>query len=185
MDMMKCKTCKKPIPEGRLRALPNTTHCSECSQEEAVGCVDIVYHKTGNTIQVMPKEQADAINKVAKRSTFGTLASMKGSSGGGERKGRYEHQVPIIRQSTHDDFELVGRKVMEHVELGDRKAAEAEIEESLRSRLISPAQSRRLREMLEQLMPRPVESVQLERNECVDDEVEWAFRNWKNGKVYR
>lgn len=185
MDTMKCKGCGDKIPEGRLKALPNTVHCSGCSQEQAVGCVDIVYHKTGNTIQVMPKEQADAVNKVAKRSTFGTLASMKGASGGGEKKGRYEHQVPIIRKSTQEDFELAGEKMMNWVELGDRDRALAEINDCLRSRLITPAQSRQLGELLQQLMPAPKQPVQPIRDDRVSEETQWAFKNWKNSKVYR
>jgi len=182
---MKCKSCGEPIPEGRLKALPNTMHCSECSQEEAVGCVDIVYHKTGNTIQVMPKEQADSINRAARRSGFGSLASMKGGSGGNERKGRYEHRVPIIRQSTEEDFELAGQRMMEHVEMGDRKRALTDIEDSLRSRLISPTQARQLRALLDQMMPEPVESRPDMREEILDQETQWAFRNWKNCKTLR
>jgi hypothetical protein len=185
MDMIKCKICREPIPEGRLKALPNTVHCSGCSREEAVGCVDIVYHKTGNTIQVMPKEQADAVNKAAKRSGFGTLTSMKGGSGGGEKRGRYEHQVPFIRRSTQEDFELCGSRMMAWVDLGNKKRALADIEDSLRSRLISPAQARQLRALLDQMMPEPVESRPDVREGVLDQETQWAFKNWKNCKTIR
>jgi len=62
---MKCTQCSNPIPKQRLKALPHTKVCVECSTEDAKGAVDIVYHKTGNTIQIMDKESADAINKAS------------------------------------------------------------------------------------------------------------------------
>lgn len=31
--MKKCAKCTKPIPEGRLKALPNATTCVACSNE--------------------------------------------------------------------------------------------------------------------------------------------------------
>ena len=64
---MNCIHCKKEIQEQRIIALPNTKTCIECSTTEQVGCVDITYHKTGNTIQVMDKESAAKINKLAQR----------------------------------------------------------------------------------------------------------------------
>ena len=51
--------------------------CVSCSEVETYGCVDIVYHKTGNTVQVMTKEQAASVNKHA-RKRFGTV--LKGGS---------------------------------------------------------------------------------------------------------
>jgi len=150
-----------------------------------VGCVDIVYHKTGNTIQVMPKEQADAVNKAAKRSGFGTLTSMKGGSGGGEKKGRYEHQVPFIRRSTQEDFELVGQKMMTWIEAGDRKRAEVTIGRAKESRLIGPAHVRQLQTILEQMMPSPVEMTEPERVDLISEETFWSFNNWHNCKIRR
>ena len=37
------------------------------------GCVSITYHKTGNTIQIMPKEQAKRIRKLTERRGYGTM----------------------------------------------------------------------------------------------------------------
>lgn len=33
--MRPCTKCNQPIPEGRLKALPNTTVCTACSSENA------------------------------------------------------------------------------------------------------------------------------------------------------
>lgn len=181
---MQCKGCGNLIPAGRLKAFPATVHCVECSQVEAVGCVDIVYHKTGNTIQVMPKEQADMVNRAAKRSGFGSLAAMRGGSGGGPT-GKYVHNVPLIRKSTEEDFELVGQEMMGWIEAGDRRRAAKCIDQAKESRLIGPAQVRQLRTILEQMMPSPVEMAEQERVELVSEETLWAFNNWRNCKTKR
>ncbi len=150
---MLCKSCRTTIPAQRLKALPGTLHCANCSPVEAVGCVDIVYHKTGNTIQIMPKEQAQAINKSARRSGFGSLASMRGG-GGSEKTGAYVHQVPLIRQATREDFNLAGERMMHFVELGMREKALCEIVESHKSRLITSAHARQLKSIVDQFFPR-------------------------------
>ena len=64
---MKCIKCSNSISQQRLKVLPSTKVCVNCSTVEAVGCVDICYHKTGNTIQVMDKESAAKINKLSQR----------------------------------------------------------------------------------------------------------------------
>jgi len=67
--MTKCK-CKNIIPPQRI-ALGYTV-CVNCSSTEAYGCVNITYHKTGNTIQVLPKAQAARIRKLSARRGYGT-----------------------------------------------------------------------------------------------------------------
>ena len=70
--------CTHNIPKQRL-ALGYTT-CVECSTEEKLGCIDTINHKTGNTIQVMSRSDADQASKLTKRAGFGTLRAItKGS----------------------------------------------------------------------------------------------------------
>jgi len=45
MNKMKCIKCQEPIPEGRLKALPETRTCTECSTTSAWYLRNIV---TGN-----------------------------------------------------------------------------------------------------------------------------------------
>ena len=68
---MICKSCKTTIPQGRVDL--GYTECVDCSTVEAVGCVDICYHKTGNTIQILPKAQAQRIRKLTERRGYGTM----------------------------------------------------------------------------------------------------------------
>jgi hypothetical protein len=145
---MNCKQCGEKIPIQRLKILPNSKECVKCSTTEAVGCVDMVFHKTGNTIQILPKSDADKINKLARRTTFGAMSSLKGGSGK-EDKIRLKGTTAVIRKSTEDDFKLVGEKMMYWLELGYINKAIDVINSSFQSRLISAAQLNRLRTILD------------------------------------
>jgi hypothetical protein len=67
--MTKCR-CNNIIPPQRLAL--GYKECVNCSSTEAYGCVAITYHKTGNTIQIMPKAQAARIRKLTARRGYGT-----------------------------------------------------------------------------------------------------------------
>jgi len=67
---MKCK-CKKPIPNGRVRL--GFKVCISCSSVEAYGCAPLINHKTGNSIQIMSKSDADKIAKMTQRRGYGTM----------------------------------------------------------------------------------------------------------------
>ncbi len=72
--MNKCK-CGIMIPEGRINLGYIT--CVNCSTTEQYGCVAISNHKTGNTIQVVSKQVADNINRLASRKGYGVMSGMK------------------------------------------------------------------------------------------------------------
>ena len=67
---MKCK-CKNIIPQARLDL--GYTSCVSCSKTEPYGCISLIYHKTGNTIQILPKAQAKRIRKLTERRGYGTM----------------------------------------------------------------------------------------------------------------
>ena len=70
--------CKHKIPKARL-ALGYTT-CVACSTEEKLGCIDTINHKTGNSIQVMSRSDADQASKLLKRAGYSTLRALSGKS---------------------------------------------------------------------------------------------------------
>ncbi len=111
---MKCK-CEVEIPQARV-ALGYRV-CVDCSQEQPVSCVDIIYHKTGNTIQQCTKEQADAIRKASRRSGFGAAAGMRA---GGEPKPKIKltrRPMPALaRRITLEDLDAIGREAMSVLE---------------------------------------------------------------------
>ena len=69
---MKCK-CKNIIPNGRVRL--GFRVCVTCSSVEAYGCAPLINHKTGNSIQIMSKSDADKIAKMTQRRGYGTMLS--------------------------------------------------------------------------------------------------------------
>lgn len=182
---MKCIKCRSSIPEQRLKALPDTKVCVECSSEKAVGAVDIVYHKTGNTIQIMDKDSADAINKSARRTGFGSLRAMRGGSGGETGKVELGARGMIPRVQTQEDFERVGKEMMDLIDWKDRSDIIKFLEEKLHCRAISGTHYRKLVDILGQFKPED-DIVIEDQAECnTSDDIQYVFRNWKNSKVYK
>lgn len=182
---MKCISCKAIIPEQRLKMLPHTKECVECSSEEAKGAVNIVYHKTGNTIQIMDKAQADVINKSARRSGFGSLRAMKGGSGGADMKVKLGTTSIIPRQPTREDFENTCREMMEIMEWKDREGIIKYLNDKLNQRSISSSQFRQLNDILNQFIPDEKKLVKEKEEVKLDDDIQWAFKNWKNSRSFK
>ena len=67
---MKCK-CNKIIPKIRLEL--GYKVCIGCSTVEAYGCAPLNNHKTGNSIQIMSKSDAEKIAKMTQRRGYGTM----------------------------------------------------------------------------------------------------------------
>lgn len=69
---MKCN-CNNTIPEGRVRL--GFKVCVDCSTVERYGCAPLINHKTGNSIQIMSRAEADRIAKISRRRGYGTMLS--------------------------------------------------------------------------------------------------------------
>jgi hypothetical protein len=179
---MICKSCKTTIPQGRVDL--GYTECVDCSTVEAVGCVDICYHKTGNTIQVMDKASAEKINKLSQRSGYGIMRGLRGGSTPKSTTPITGSSNRMLRMPTREDFERAGQTTMSILDSKGKDSAIKYIEEALVSRMISGSHRRQLLEIVNTFAPDPVvEKTVVE--DTVDEEIQFAFRNWKNSKVYR
>ena len=67
---MICK-CNKLIP--KLRVKLGYRVCISCSTTEQYGCAPLINHKTGNSIQIMSKSDAEKIAKMTQRRGYGTM----------------------------------------------------------------------------------------------------------------
>ena len=76
LEMIDCVRCNGPMPKLRFEKY-GYRHCLKCSTEERVGGVPITNHKTGNTIQVLPKEVADNFIRLNSRKGYGVCSGMK------------------------------------------------------------------------------------------------------------
>lgn len=59
---MNCQACGKEIPNERLEALPNTTHCVKCSKVKSPVGFMVFDHKTAPTLVLVDPEDMDALN---------------------------------------------------------------------------------------------------------------------------
>jgi hypothetical protein len=115
---MNCK-CKKIIPQARLDL--GYTVCVECSTVEKLGCIDTINHKTGNTIQVMSRDDADKASKLTKRAGFGTLRSLRGASVKSNTK--ILHGCRLTSIGNQKLYEQVGKTYVDYYDV-DTKLAE-------------------------------------------------------------
>ena len=181
---MNCIHCKVEIQKQRLQALPNTKTCTKCSTTEQVGCVDICYHKTGNTIQITDKETAKRINKLAQRAGYGIMRGLRGGSTPKSTTKIVSNSGRVMRMPTKEDFNRAGEQVMSIMESKGKDSAIKYIDEVLESRMISGSHHRQLKEIVNTFMPDPVVEYSV-KEEVIDEEIQFAFRNWKNSSVYR
>lgn len=142
---MNCTKCNTQIPQKRYQL--GFRECVSCSEVETYGCVDIVYHKTGNTVQVMSKDQAASINKYS-RKRFGTV--LKGGS-----KSTTYNPGKIVNGGassafvgTPQLFEEVGAKAMKILDIKGFEAASLFIDKQVQELYISGSQSFKLKRIL-------------------------------------
>tara|TARA_Y100000004_G_C8796882_1_gene361698 strand:- start:175 stop:384 length:210 start_codon:yes stop_codon:yes gene_type:complete len=67
---MKCK-CGQVIPQGRLDL--GYKVCVKCSTVQRYGCAPVINHKTGNSIEILSREDAETIAKLTRRKGYGTM----------------------------------------------------------------------------------------------------------------
>ena len=135
--------CTHNIPKQRL-ALGYTT-CVECSTEEKLGCIDTINHKTGNSIQVMSRDEADQAVKLTKRAGFGTLRAItKGSS---QRKTKYQYDGCSTSQvGSQKLYEHVGKTYIDYLDV-DKDIAERYLTRSLANLEISELQYNKIKQI--------------------------------------
>jgi len=135
--------CTHNIPKQRL-ALGYTT-CVECSTEEKLGCIDTINHKTGNSIQVMSRAEADQAIKLTKRAGFGTLRAItKGSS---QRKTKYQYDgCSTSHVGSQELYEHVGKTYIDYLDV-DKDIAERYLTRSLDNFEISQLQYNKIKQL--------------------------------------
>jgi hypothetical protein len=171
---MHCVKCKQVIPQGRLAL--GYKECVSCSTVEAVSCVDITYHKTGNTIQVMDKTTADKVNKLAQRAGYGIMRGLRGGKAP-KSNTRLTGSVAIFRQATEDDYMRYLKELEQNLDRGRDWCIEW-IESLYDARAINSKHIFNLRTIINTLLPKPQQPTYTEEVN-IDEEITYAFRNWK------
>ena len=127
--------CNHNIPQARLDL--GYTVCVECSTEEKLGCIDTINHKTGNTVQVMSREDADKASKLTKRAGFGILRYM--ANGSSKRKANMITGCSTTFVGNDVMFEQIGKTYIDFLDV-DKEIAERYIKRSLNNLEISQNQ---------------------------------------------
>lgn len=145
---MNCTKCNSLIPSKRASLGFKT--CVDCSDVEGYGFVNIINHKTGNTIQPLPKEQAAAINKIGDRKRFGTILK------GGSKSTTYNPKNLKYGCSTafvgsEASFNEIGEVAVKMLDTKGYEAASLYIEQQAQNLYISGSQSFKLKQIISAL----------------------------------
>ncbi len=75
---MKCIKCSEEINPLRIKALPNTKTCVNCSTTDRVGGHTVISGKnTYSEIQIVDQETAQTLAKMQSRKGFGVATGVK------------------------------------------------------------------------------------------------------------
>jgi hypothetical protein len=132
--------CNHHIPQARLDL--GYTECINCSTVQKLGCIDTINHKTGNSIQVMSRKDADQASKLTKRAGFGILRSMTGGSS--QRKAKIIHGCSTTQIGSQEMYERVGETYMNYLEV-DKEIAERYLDRALNNLEISQLQYNKIK----------------------------------------
>ena len=133
--------CNHNIPQARLDL--GYKVCVECSTEEKLGCIDTIHHKTGNTIQVMSREDADQASKLTKRAGFGILRSMAGGSTS-QRKAKIINGCSTTYVGNDVMFEQIGKTYIDFLDV-DKEIAERYLDRALDNAELSQLQYNKIK----------------------------------------
>jgi len=182
MDCIKC-LCK--IPEGRIKALPTTKTCVECSDVERDYVRTIISGKTTySEVEVIKnKDTKEYLKRLDAKGRTGFGSSLyRASRSIPEPKASELSKTPkrVMRklpEFTRANFEKVLEEAM--LWLDNKSYAIKKVDEAYKDEIISGSQRRKILDILEVFNPSPKVVEKKVEQEPVDDEILHAFRNWK------
>jgi hypothetical protein len=190
-----CKSCNSTIPNERLRVVPHTIHCVNCSTVDKVSAIPIIHHKTGNEIQIVADpEVAAEFHRLSSRVGFGTLRGLKaGKSGGTDVKSILDKSKPrtniFIPMADAETFNKLGEKVMDAYDLTGRNRAMQIIQEAVTTRLVSEGQGSKLKKIIEALSDNQTIELSVKKESyipknikqdtIVSNDISYVFNHWK------
>ncbi len=182
---MNCCKCNELIPEARIKALPSTRECVECSSVERNYVRTIISGKTTySEVEVIKNKDTKEYLRVLDskgRQGFGSMLYRASKNDPSPKacslslKTRVSRKMPEYSQA---NFEKVLGDAMDFLDC-DKSYAIKKIEKACAEEIISGSQRRQALEIFETFNPTIVPQVKSVEPEPVDDEILHAFRNWK------
>ncbi len=185
--MTNCK-CGNSIPKERSDL--GFKDCLECSKIEKYGAVDIVYHKTGNTIEIMDAKNAAKINKLSKRSGFGTMHGItKGNKNGTYNPKHTKHRVSLAQIGNEESYEKIGTLSMEEYYSVGLESSFKIIDKASKDLTINLMQANKLKRIInaihDSLNPKETKTavmyhnIEFEEKKIDREGIDFAFSSWK------
>ena len=181
---MQCSKCQAKIPAARLRALPNTKTCVECSSVERNYVRTIISGKTtySEWEVIKNKDTKEYLQKLDSkgRQGFGSMLYRASKSIPEPKASNVKLNTRVARimpEFTRANFEKVLEEAM--LFLDDKDYAIQKVEKACEQEMISGIQRRQILEILEVFKPTTKVVKPKVEQEPVDDEILHAFRNWK------
>jgi len=154
--MQKCKRCLEPIPEARLKALPGTKECVQCSSVEMNVVRSVITGKTTySEVEVIKNKDTKEYLKRLEgkgRTGFGSMLYRGGGSSSENKVTLGDHAARVIRKYTKEDFDRVLAEVMFWID-DDRTIAVRKLESAYSNEMINGLQRRQIREIMQELKP--------------------------------
>lgn len=145
---MICK-CGNIIPTKRLEI--GYSVCVNCSNEEQVAAIDIIYHKTGNTISTAPKSIANEFNKKAKRSGFGIMSGIRTAKTNHYNPKNVKFGCSTTQIGSKESFLSVRNQILEDMHTVDVDYAILTLEKAYKNTLINERQKNELYALIDVL----------------------------------
>jgi hypothetical protein len=143
---MNCKNCGCSIPTKRIEL--GYKDCVSCSTVDTYGTIDIVYHKTGNTVQHVDKETAKHINKISRRPGFGSNLGRIGKGGAKEFSSKINIGASTVFIGSEAMFEKVGEEAMYKLDLLGLDKALAYLDKCLENITINYQQYNKIKQAI-------------------------------------
>ena len=182
---MQCSKCQAKIPAARLRALPNTKTCVECSNVERNYVRTIISGKTtySEWEVIKNKDTKEYLKRLDAKGRTGFGSSLyRASRTIPEPKASDMNKTPKrvarkLPEFTRANFEKVLEEAM--LWLDDKHYAIKKVEQAYKDEVISGMQRRQMFEILETFKPTVKVKVKEVEPEPVDKDILYAFKNWK------
>lgn len=189
---MYCK-CGIEIPQKRIDLGYNT--CVECSTEEKWSAVPIIYHKTGNTLQVVKDpEVAKEMIAMSRRTGFGIMRGMKPS----QKSTTYspkniKNAESLLSRATKPDperFDKIGKEAMDIYEYEGKERAERFLKKKVEDLTITSLEMNKIQSLLIAMFEKKKEEKPVKRKRWntnskietqseISKDIDYVFRNWK------
>ena len=138
--------CNHNIPQARLDL--GYTECVDCSTVQKLGCIDTINHKTGNSIQVMSREDADQASKLLKRAGYSTLRSLTKTSKDKPRK--IIHGCALTQIGSEELYHKIGTEYLNYYDV-DKNIAKRYLDRALDNAEISILQYNKIKMLCHRL----------------------------------